>query len=157
ASRELQLTLTTRDRNSESPVPMAGFPHHAADRYISRLIRRGHRVVVCDQVEDPATAKGLVERAVTEIVTPGTAMAENLLEAGQNNYIAAVALAPGRAGFALADVSTGEFSVDEPAPADLVNVIERYGPREIVIAEESEPLAVEGLLVTERPGWHFTP
>jgi DNA mismatch repair protein MutS len=155
ASRALNLTLTTRDRNSESPVPMAGFPWHAADRYISRLIRQGHRVVVCDQVEDPATAKGLVERAVTEIVTPGTAMTDTLLEARENNFIAAAAFDGATLGLALADVSTGEFSIDE-GPADkFLEALERYDPREIVIAEESPPPGRDGLLVTERPGWHF--
>lgn len=157
ASKALGLTLTTRDRHSETPVPMAGVPWHSAERYIARLIRAGHRVVVCDQVEDPATARGLVERAVTEVVTPGTALAEGLLTARENNFLAAAAVEKGTVGVAVADVSTGEFGIDE-APLDrLAEMLERWRPREILLAEESDLVSPEGILVSRRPGWQFTP
>jgi DNA mismatch repair protein MutS len=156
AANLLGLTLTTRDRNSETPVPMAGVPWHSADRYIARLIRKGQRVVVCEQVEDPATAKGIVERAVTEIVTPGTALAEGLLVERENNYI--VAIAPGKdvVGIALADVSTGEFAVDEAPAAALQDTLERLDPRELLVAEEATFAPPADRLVTRRPGWQFT-
>lgn len=157
ASKLLNLTLTSRDRNSDNPVPMAGVPWHAAERYIARLIRLGHRVVVCDQIEEAANAKGLVERAVTEIVTPGTALAEGLLSEKENNYLLALAPSEERLGLALADVSTGEFQVDE-APADrLEEYLERYAPREVLLPEESKTELNGSLVVTRRPGWQFAP
>jgi DNA mismatch repair protein MutS len=165
ASRVLGLTLTTRDKTSDNPVPMAGVPWHSSERYIARLIRAGHRVVVCDQVEDPAQAKGIVERAVTEIVTPGTVLAEGLLAERENNYLLALSVVKDTAGIAVADVSTGEFLVDE-APLDRVGeYFQRFDPREVLAADEWTPLEGPGLdgapdpvaerLVTRRPGWQF--
>lgn len=160
ASRVLGLTLTTRDRNSENPVPMAGIPWHASERYIARLIQAGHRVVICDQVSDPALAKGLVDRAVTEIVTPGTALAEGLLAERENNFLLSVAVVKGMVGVAIADVSTGEFAVDEAPLERLSEYIERYEPREMLFAEEWEPqpeltVLLGERLLTRRPGWQF--
>ncbi len=157
AARILNLTLTTRDRNSPSPVPMAGVPWHAADRYISRLIKAGHRVAVCDQIEDPATAKGIVDRAVTEVVTPGTVLSEGLLAEKENNFLAAVVFGRERTGLALADVSTGEFYLDDPEPEALREALERWAPREVLVAEESTGRIPDGYVVTRRPGWQFTP
>jgi len=160
ASRVLGLTLTTRDRNSENPVPMAGVPWHASERYIARLIRAGHRVVVCDQVGDAAQAKGLVDRAVTEVVTPGTALAEGLLTERENNFLLSVAVIKGMVGVAVADVSTGEFAVDEAPIERLSEYLERFEPREVLLAEEWEPTpelsaALDERLLTRRPGWQF--
>jgi len=160
ASRVLGLTLTTRDRNSENPVPMAGVPWHASERYIARLIQAGHRVVICDQVSDAAESKGLVDRAVTEIVTPGTALAEGLLAERENNFLLSVAVVKGMAGVAVADVSTGEFAIDETPVERLSEYLERYEPREVLLAEEWEPQPeLAGLLserlLTRRPGWQF--
>ena len=110
-AEELGLTLTTRDRGKpeEERTPMCGVPYHSAQNYIARLIKRGYKVAICEQMEDPATAKGLVDRDVIRIVTPGTAMADEMLDEGRNNYICAVYEDSAGAALARCDLSTGEF------------------------------------------------
>src|SRR5215813_12498360 len=108
ASRELQITLTSRNKEKGVDIPMCGVPYHAADGYISKLIRRGFKVAICEQVEDPRLAKKLVRREVTRVVTPGTA-ADSSLGSEENNFLAAVASIGERVGFAALDLSTGEF------------------------------------------------
>src|SRR4051812_23576845 len=100
AARELEITLTARNKEKGSAIPMCGVPYHAAEGYISRLIQKGFRVAICDQVEDPKVAKKLVRREVTRIVTPGTAMDANLVRSRENNFLAAVAESGGRSGVA---------------------------------------------------------
>ncbi len=112
AARELQITLTSRNKEKGVAIPMCGVPYHAAESYISKLIRRGFRVAVCEQVEDPRLAKTLVRREVTRVVTPGTA-ADSSLGAEENNFLAAVATVADRVGFAALDLSTGEFRATE--------------------------------------------
>ena len=109
AAKELQITLTSRNKEKGQPVPMCGVPYHAAEGYIARLIRKGFRVAVCDQMEDPRFAKKLVKREVTRVVTPGTAIDSQLLEPRENNYLAAMVERNGALGLALADLSTGDF------------------------------------------------
>ena len=112
ASKELDLALTTRDRNIEDPeerTPMCGVPYHSAEAYIARLIAKGYKVAICEQTEDPALAKGLVSRDVIRIITPGTVTEASMLEEGRSNYLAAVYLAAREGGVAFCDVSTGEF------------------------------------------------
>src|SRR5512136_46098 len=113
ASKELQITLTSRNKEKGQPIPMCGVPYHAAEGYIARLIQKGYRVAICDQVEDPRFAKKLVKREITRVVTPGTATESALLRSHENNYLAAVASQGGRAGMAHVDVSTGEFRATE--------------------------------------------
>src|ERR1044071_7486915 len=113
AARELEITLTARNKEKGTAIPMCGVPYHAADGYISRLIQKGYRVAICDQVEDPRFAKKLVKREVTRIVTPGTATDAHLVRSRENNYLAAVAKGDGRAAVAHVDLSTGEFRVTE--------------------------------------------
>ena len=112
ASKELDLTLTTRDRNKDIPqedkVPMCGVPYHSYQSYLARLIARGYKVAICEQMEDPAAAQGLVEREIVRIVTPGTALDASMLEESRNNYIAAVFLDRERCGLCFCDLSTGE-------------------------------------------------
>jgi hypothetical protein len=108
AARELQITLTSRNKEKGVAIPMCGVPYHAAEGYIAKLIRRGFKVAVCEQVEDPRLAKKLVRREVTRVVTPGTA-ADSSLNAEENNFLAAVATVGDRVGFAALDLSTGEF------------------------------------------------
>src|SRR6266705_792713 len=108
AARELEITLTSRNKEKDQPIPMCGVPYHSAENYIARLIQKGHRVAICDQVEDPRVAKKLVRREVTRIVTPGTAMNANLVRSRENNYLAAVARSDTRSAVAHVDVSTGE-------------------------------------------------
>jgi len=113
AARELEITLTARNKEKGDAIPMCGVPYHAAEGYIARLIQKGYRVAICDQVEDPAVAKKLVKREVTRIVTPGTATDAHLLRSHENNYLAAVSRSGQRAGVAHVDISTGEFRVTE--------------------------------------------
>src|SRR5215467_6266575 len=108
AAKELQITLTSRNKEKGVAIPMCGVPYHAAEGYISKLIRRGYKVAICDQMEDPRLAKKLVRRQVTRVVTPGTA-ADSSLNSEENNFLAAVAEVKDRVGFAALDLSTGEF------------------------------------------------
>ena len=111
ASKELDLALTTRDRNKpeEEQTPMCGVPYHSAEAYIARLIAKGHKVAICEQMEDPALAKGIVQRDVIRIISPGTVTESSMLEESRSNYIGALYLAGGRGGAAFCDISTGEF------------------------------------------------
>ena len=114
AARELDLTLTTRDRNVEDPAertPMCGVPYHSAEAYIGRLIAKGYKVAICEQMEDPALAKGLVDRDIIRIITPGTVMTSSMLEEGRNNFICAVYRDSAGTGLCFCDISTGECSV----------------------------------------------
>src|SRR5579871_2565142 len=119
AARELEITLTSRNKEKGAAIPMCGVPYHAAEGYIARLIQKGYRVAVCDQMEDPRFAKKLVKREVTRIITPGTATEANLLRSHENNFLAAVARTGNRAGLAHVDVSTGEFRVTEMEPGEI--------------------------------------
>ena len=138
ASRVLGIALTSRDRASETPVPLAGVPYHSASGYIARLLRAGYKVAVCDQVEDPALAKGLVQRAVTEVLTPGTALVPELLAERDNHYAFCLAVpeAVGRSvGFAFLDFSTGEFGLGERVEAESLDLVARYSPRELFLPQ----------------------
>ena len=163
ASKVLGLALTTRDKSSENPVPLAGIPHHALDSYLGRLVAAGYRVAICDQIEDPKEAKGLVRRAVREVITPGTIAATSMLDERRPNYLLALAPGPKLTGAARAELSTGEFVLAEHAPGDLRREVLRLGPAEIVVPEdrvETEPLAtllkqLPGIPLTKLPAWEF--
>src|SRR5579862_4227704 len=130
AARELEITLTSRNKEKGAAIPMCGVPYHAAENYIARLIQKGYRVAICDQMEDPRVAKKLVKREITRIVTPGTATDAHLLRSHENNYLAAIARNGPRAGLAHVDISTGEFRTTELDAADLNGVLESLGVRE---------------------------
>jgi DNA mismatch repair protein MutS len=138
ASKELQITLTSRNKEKGVAVPMCGVPYHAAEGYIAKLIRRGYRVAICDQVEDPRFAKKLVQREVTRVVTPGTAIDSQILEPRDNNYLAAVAEKDGNAGVAFVDLSTGDFRATEfsgpEASSRLQEELDRMRPSELLVA-----------------------
>ena len=140
ASRELDLALTTRDRNIEDPeerTPMCGVPYHSAEAYIARLIAKGYKVAICEQMEDPALAKGLVQREVIRIITPGTVTESSMLEEGRSNYIAAVFLSGDKGGVAFCDVSTGEFccaNYAAEAQTHILNELGRFAPREALLS-----------------------
>ena len=137
ASRVLGITLTAREAGKGNKVPMCGVPYHAAQEHIARLIRAGHKVAVCDQMEDPGLAKGLVKREVTRVVTPGTAIDEGLLGERDNNYLAAIHRAGGIFGLCCLDLSTGEFLVTElEREADLMGEIGRLSPSEFLLPAE---------------------
>jgi DNA mismatch repair protein MutS len=162
ASRELEITLTSRNKEKGAVIPMCGVPYHAAEGYISRLLQKGYRVAICDQTEDPKLAKKLVKREVTRVVTPGTAMDANLVRARENNFLAAVARVDGRAGLAHVDVSTGEFRVTELEPAEVAGAIEHLGAREVLFPGDLPLLAAEDrsgprFVRTEVEEWVFTP
>lgn len=155
AHKALGITLTERTKG----VPMAGVPFHAVEGYLQRLIAQGFRVAVCEQIQDPRDAKGVVERAVTRVLTPGTLVDESLLEAGSQNLTAALALAGPRAAIAAAELSTGEFTVVACAAADVADELARLAPAELLVAEEAHapPRAADtaAMAVSVRPAWHF--
>ena len=135
ASRELDLTLTTRDRNKpkEEQTPMCGVPYHSVDAYIARLVQKGYKVAVCEQTEDPAAAKGIVERDITRIVTPGTVTESCMLEESQNNYMACLYADSGKFGLAFCDVSTGAFFATACADAAAtISELGRFAPKEVL-------------------------
>jgi DNA mismatch repair protein MutS len=142
AAKELQITLTSRNKEKGVAIPMCGVPHHAAEGYISKLIRKGYKVAICEQVEDPRLAKKLVRREVTRVVTPGTA-ADSSLSSEENNFLAAVVTSQDRAGFAALDLSTGEFRATEfsgeGAEGRIQDELQQLRPKELLYAS-SAPL-----------------
>ena len=146
AAKELQITLTSRNKEKGIAVPMCGVPYHAAEGYIGKLIRKGFKVAICDQMEDPRLAKKLVRREVTRVVTPGTA-ADSALSADENNFLAALAQVEDRVGFAALDLSTGEFRATEFAGANALRRVqeelEQLRPRELLYGS-SAPLFESG-------------
>jgi DNA mismatch repair protein MutS len=142
ASKVLEITLTQRNKSKGNETPLCGFPYHAADGYIAKLIRRGFKVAVCEQVEDPKLAKGLVKREVIRVVTPGTVLDANLLDARDNNYLAALYPSKDGYGAAFLDISTGDFFAAEVNGrnnlAELDTVLSRFTPREIVLPKGHE-------------------
>src|SRR5579863_6004169 len=135
ASKELQITLTSRNKEKGIAIPMCGVPYHAAEGYIGKLIRKGFKVAICEQVEDPRVAKKLVRREVTRVVTPGTA-ADSSLGSDENNFLAAIAQVGERVGFAALDLSTGEFRATdfsgEGALRRVQEELEQLRPRELL-------------------------
>jgi DNA mismatch repair protein MutS len=156
AARLLGLTLTSRDKG-EDPIPMAGFPHHQLEAYLARLIAAGMRAAICEQVEDPKQAKGLVKRELTRVVTPGTVTDDALLDPKESNYLAA--LVPGDpAGLAWVDLSTGRFQAAEVPGNRLDDELARIAPVECLLPDEADgesTLAERSLLITRRPAWSF--
>jgi DNA mismatch repair protein MutS len=143
ASRVLEITLTSRNKNEESPVPMCGVPHRAAQGYIARLIDNGYKVAVCDQIEDAAKAKGLVKRDVVRVITPGMVIENELLDARANNYVLAICCKDDSYGISYLDISTGDFRLTESKDsASIVEEIQRISPSEVLLSEsaEKEPL-----------------
>jgi len=169
ASRELQITLTSRNRERGQPVPMCGVPYHAADNYIARLIHAGYKVALCEQLEEPSRAKKLVRREVVRVLTPGTATDIHILEPKENNFLAALARDPTgqRVGLAYVDVSTGEFRATEfsgpEAEAKLRDELHVLRPREILLPRpvtlfpHSAPAELDGVggTVTQLDDWVF--
>ena len=141
AARELEITLTSRRLGKNLKVPMAGIPAHALESYLARLIKKGHKVAICEQLTDPATTRGLVERDVVRVVTPGTVVETGLLEQKANNYLAAVVEDDAAAGLAYVDITTGEFAATQLAAERLLPELERIGPAEVLIAAADTPPA----------------
>ena len=135
ASKELELTLTGRDCGQEERAPMCGVPYHSCEGYIARLIKKGYKVAICEQMEDPRLAKGVVKREVIRVVTPGTLVETSMLDEGQNNFIASICPEGEQYGLAVADISTGEIHAaqfTDPDDSTLKNELSRFAPNEIV-------------------------
>ena len=146
AAAELDIVLTGRDMGKGQRVPMAGVPAHSLEGYLARLIRRGFKVAICEQVSDPAAGAGLVERDVVRIVTPGTVVEPGLLDERANNFIAAVALQGDLAGLAYADITTAEFATAQVPLLTLPLELERLGPAELLVPEELDAASILGAL-----------
>ncbi|HJU64963.1 MAG TPA: DNA mismatch repair protein MutS, partial [Gemmatimonadaceae bacterium] len=162
ASRVLGLTLTARNNGGAAEVPLAGVPAKALNEYLRRLVRQGFRVAVCEQVEDPRLAKGVVRREVVETITPGAAFADDLLDGARNNFLCAVNANETHAGVAAADLSTGELRLILTPLADLEATLARLAPTELIVRDEAcggassvAPHGDENALITEREGWEF--
>ncbi len=153
ASEILGITLTRRNNGGKcgEPIDMAGFPYHALDTYLPKLIRAGKRVAICDQLEDPKLTKKLVKRGITELVTPGVALSDNVLTYKENNFLAAVHFGKGMCGVAFLDISTGEFLVSEGELEYVDKLISNFGPKEILY-ERGKKLMFEGNFGSK----HFT-
>ena len=156
-SRLLGLTLTSRNNGAASRVPLAGVPAKAVAEYVARLVKLGKTVSICDQVEDPAEAKGIVRREIVERFTPGTVISEALLEAGRNNFVVALVGGDSAIGLAAMDVSTGELMLMQAGPAEVEDELERLEPRELLVPESDDclPEGRSGVVRTVRPDWMF--
>ena len=163
-ARELELTLTGKDCGQEERAPMCGVPFHAAETYINRLVGKGYKVAICEQVEDPKLAKGLVKREVIRIVTPGTNLDTQALDATKNNYLMSVVYVSGRFGIACADITTGEFLVTEAeSERKLTDEISRYSPAEIICNPSLQVSSLDledlkgrlGISVFQLDEWYF--
>jgi DNA mismatch repair protein MutS len=160
-SRELGITLTKRN-NGGDQTPLAGFPYHALDSYLPKLVKRGYRVAICEQTEDPETAKKagkkIVDREVTEITTPGVTMSEKLLDHKRNNYIASVHWTGGTAGVAFSDISTGEFALSQVSRMELDSLLQSLQPSEVLLQKKFKnkiPDELNGYNITHIDDWVY--
>ena len=156
AAQALGITLTSRNKQDPEPIPMCGFPWHQRDGYVARLLRMGHKVAICDQLEDPAQAKGLVQRGVTEVLTPGSVTSEAFLDAGAHNWLGAIWPQPSRVGICLADASTGEMRLAEGSWTEASGLLGRTPVAEWLVPAALETGLAERLatLLAGLPGTH---
>jgi len=168
ASRELEITLTSRNKDKAgNPIPMCGVPYHSVDGYVARLLKKGFKIAVCEQVEDPRTARKLVHREVTRILTPGTVVEEMLLEPKDHNFLASVCVTADGVGLALMDLSTSDFLATEfraeDAWAKALDELSRFRPKELILPEsigqDAEPRSrsdwPEEVVLSQVEGWAF--
>ncbi|MBN1948785.1 MAG: DNA mismatch repair protein MutS, partial [Candidatus Cloacimonetes bacterium] len=163
ASKVLGITLTARNKKSEDPVPLAGFPYHALDNYLDKLVKKGLKIVICEQTEDPKLAKGLVKRDIIDIITPGSIIDGKLIDKVENNFLASIVYDndPARIGFSIIDASTADFMVTELTPDQLLNELQRLHPSEIIVADQAALKRLEELALTYKPAltvfdsWYF--
>jgi DNA mismatch repair protein MutS len=159
ASRALGLTLTSRNNGGASAVPLAGVPVRAVNEYLRRLVQQGFRVAICEQVEDPKLAKGIVRREVVETITPGAAFSDDLLDGARNNFLCAIQTTAEMVGIAAVDVSTGEMRLVTARPGDAAAALARLAPRELITPSGNTATTAIAraldVLVTEREGWEF--
>ncbi len=156
----LDIVLTSRPVAKGVRVPMAGIPFHAVDNYLGRLIEKGYHVAICEQVGEQPD-KGLFDREVIRVITPGTIVEPNLLQGGRNNYLACLTLQEGKAGLAYVDISTGELAATEISEGDIENQLraelQRLGPAEVLLSETADEKVATGFNVTRIPNWYFEP
>ena len=156
AAKLLDLTLTSRNKNAADEIPMAGVPVHSVENYLIKLLRHGESVVICDQTGDPTSSKGLVERKITRIITPGTITENALLEHSRENYLLAVCKAGQSAGLAYLDLSSGRFILQTcQSLQELSNEVERIQPAEILVPEDATITFKKTSVVRRLPAWHF--
>ena len=160
-ARTLGIALTKRAHGKSADVPLAGFPYHALDNYLPKLLNAGLRVAICEQVEDPKLAKGVVKREVVEIASPGATLSDKLLDSKKNNFLTAVHFTESTCGLAIVDVSTGSFQICEFGPDQLLEQLIRYQPKEILVSQKySEDLQIKSknyldAIFTKREDWVF--
>ena len=142
-SRELDIALTSRSAGKGKRIPLAGIPYHALDSYLARLIKKGYKVAICEQVSDPALSKGIVDREVVRVVTPGTVIEDSLLDNKANNYLAAAYSDGDDAGIAYVDITTSEFATSQFPAEYLVVELARLSPAELLVSETDNPPEVE--------------
>ena len=164
ASRELEITLTGKNCGQEEKAPMCGVPYHAVEGYLNRLVAKGYKVAICEQVEDPKTTKGIVKREVVRIVTPGTNLDTQALDETKNNYIMCIVYIADKYGVSVADISTGDYFVTEiPDSAKLLDEIYRFSPSEIICNEAFYMSGVDmdgmkdrlGITIYSLESWYF--
>src|SRR5438128_11440336 len=156
AARELGLTLPSRNNGGAAEVPLACVHVKAATEYLPRLIAKGHRVAICEQIEDPKLAKGVVRRAVVETVTPGTVLTDDWLVRNRNNYLVAVDPRGTAAGLATLDITTGELFLEVVPAGDIESTLGRYEARELVVPADV-PVPAFATTLTTREAWEFDP
>src|SRR4051812_1037187 len=135
ASKVLDITLTKRGNGSASEIELAGFPHHSLDTYLPKLVRAGHRVAICDQLEDPKSVKGIVKRGVTELVTPGVSFNDHVLDVKRNNYLASVHISKDFSGVSFLDISTGEFVTSQGDIQYIDKLLQSFNPAEVLFCK----------------------
>lgn len=163
ASKYLGITLTARDKKAENPVPLAGFPYHALDNYLDKLVRNGLKIVICEQIEDPKKAKGLVKRDVVDIITPGSILDGNLIDNKENNFLGAISRNDknNKIGFSVIDASTADFLLTELNKDQLKDEIMRFIPSELVVVKEEDKKFIKKLQLDYEPtitifdDWYF--
>ena len=150
-ARELEIAVTSREMGKGERIPLAGFPYHALEGYLARLVANGYRVAICEQVSDPTTSKGIVDRKVVRIVTPGTVIEESLLQQGSNNYLASAVVRDSNAGIAYVDITTGEFAATQIPLSRVNSEINRLAPKELILAQTwSNEIIMDGSLTITR-------
>ena len=154
----LGIALTKRANGAAATVPLAGFPYHALDQHLHKLLKSGHRVAICEQVEDPKIAKGIVKREVIEVLSPGTAITDKYLDQKENNYLCAVTLEQRKCGIAILDYSTGEFYTCSRGHEDLITLLKQFHVSEVIIPEDQDDdlhalIRGEDIFTTTIPDW----
>ncbi|MBN2829717.1 MAG: DNA mismatch repair protein MutS, partial [Candidatus Cloacimonetes bacterium] len=150
-SKILGITLTARNKSTEDPVPLAGFPHHALDSYLDKLVHAGLKVAICEQIEDPKLAVGVVKRDIIRIITPGAILDQQLLETNANNFLGAVFCSKSKVGLAMLDISTGDFLFSEMREEQLRNELQRLLPAEILVLNEETKALIESMKLEKIP------